>query len=69
MPSMQPLPAGSEEPRSPRALLVALATGYAAGYAAALGVTGSSIDSTTSTAVASAQGLIAAICWAFRQKR
>ncbi|MET9292283.1 hypothetical protein [Streptomyces sp. NPDC003077] len=68
MPSMQPPPEGSE-PRNPRALLVALATGYAAGYAAALGVTGSSIDSATSTTVASAQGLIAAICWAFWQKR
>lgn len=68
MPSMQPLPGPSEERRGPRALLVALATGYAGGYAAALGVTGGPLDSMTSMMATSAQGVIAAICWAFWQK-
>ncbi|WP_226485872.1 hypothetical protein [Streptomyces parvulus] len=69
MTSMQPLSARSEEPRRPKALLVALATGYASGYAAALGATGSPIDSTASAVVASVQGVIAATCWIFWQKR
>ncbi|MGP8303601.1 hypothetical protein ACTPOK_37905 [Streptomyces inhibens] len=69
MNSMQATPKRGEEPQRPRGLLVALATGYASGYAAALGVTGSPIDSNTSAAVASVQGVIAAACWIFWQRR
>ncbi|MEV3855481.1 hypothetical protein AB0J38_14275 [Streptomyces sp. NPDC050095] len=69
MSSMQPFPGRGEEPKRSNGLLVALATGYAGGYTAALGVTGSSIDSVTSAAVASVQGVIAAACWVFWQRR
>lgn len=69
MTSMQPLPERSEEPRRPKGVIVALATGYAGGYAAALGATGAPIDSTASAAVASVQGVIAAACWVLWQQR
>ncbi|WP_328696670.1 hypothetical protein [Streptomyces sp. NBC_00342] len=69
MTSMQPLPERSEEPRRPTGVIIALATGYASGYAAALGVAGSQIDSTASAAVAAVQGVIAAACWVLWQQR
>ncbi|MFF8283863.1 hypothetical protein ACF06W_14190 [Streptomyces albus] len=69
MTSMQPLPGRNEGPRTPRRVLVALAVGYAGGYAAAVGATGSPTDSMASAAVASAQGVIAAVFWIFSQKR
>ncbi|MEU9271958.1 hypothetical protein AB0E04_42130 [Streptomyces sp. NPDC048251] len=71
MTSMQPSPLDGDGPREPRGLVPAMAGGYVAGYAAALGagtsVVGASAGQTT--AVVLVQGATAALCWTLLRKR
>ncbi|WP_409055859.1 hypothetical protein [Streptomyces sp. SYP-A7185] len=60
--SMQPVAAEGDGPRSPKIVLVALATGYVAGYTAAFG-----IDGTANAAVQAVVGAAAWLLWRHQQ--